>query len=165
MLVVLSRASAEDIPRVASLLNDYIHEMSAFMDGGVLSTEQQAAAYAMLTAYWKLDDHHPFLINYNGELVGLSFVRRYPGNKKLYDMGQFFVIDKVKRQGVGREAFRQTLANFPGEWLTRVLVSNERAFTFWKRVIAEVTRNDFLLTVESEQNTPLHFIRFRTECG
>lgn len=164
MSVTVARANQGDIAQATSLIHDYIQEMSVFVEGGALSGTQQADAFAMMTAYWELDEHHPFLIRSDNELAGFAFVRRYPGNKAVYDMGQFFVIDKFKGKGVAREAFRLVLANFPGDWLTRVLPGNVRAFEFWKKVIAEVTRDNFSLSMESEKNTLMHFIRFETEC-
>lgn len=162
--LTLTRAEHADIAKAATLIHDYIHEMSVFMEGGVLSSEQRADAFGMMTAYWELDDHHPFLILSGTELAGLAFVRRYPGSEDVYDMGQFFIVDEFKGMGLGREAFRQTLVRFPGDWLVRVLPGNTRAFEFWKKVAAEVTGNNFSLSLEPEKNTLMHFIRFRVEC-
>lgn len=158
--VSLEPASQSDRLRAGELLKRYIHEMVAFTATPDLTDEQLAAHIGMLHRYWEQEDHFPFLIFCDEELAGFSLVRRYPAEPGVYDMGQFFELDQFKGQGVGRRAFQLTLANFPGKWLTRVLLANERAFAFWKNVIGEQTCGNYALTRELDKGQEMNFIRF-----
>jgi len=87
---------------------------------------------------------YPFLIRADGELAGLCLVqRREDGPPPLYEMGEFFVLRRFRRRGVGRHVIRDMFDRFPGRWRVRVLVGNKPAEAFWRGVIAEYTRGRF----------------------
>lgn len=160
MQVTLEQASREDRIAADGLIHNYIDTMAQYINDGPFSDEQQADAVALMNAYWEKEDHYPYLIFCDNELAGFSLVRRYPADKQLFDMGQFFVANKFKRSGVGREALRLTLAKFPGDWIVRILVDNVPAFGFWKKVIAEATQDNFNLSLELDKSLQMHFFRF-----
>ena len=110
--------------------------------------------------YWQRDDHEPYLILCDGELAGFSLLRRYPGDASLWDIGQFFVLRKFKRRRIGREAFRLSVSGKPGRWLTRVVIGNEGALKFWRRVIGEITDETYALAEEIDIDAKMHFIRY-----
>jgi len=83
----------------------------------------------------------PFLLRVAGALVGFALVRQMgPG---AYDMGEFFVLRKYRRRGLGRSAARKLFDALPGSWEVRQLPENRPAQAFWRQVIAEHTRGDF----------------------
>jgi len=160
MQITLAASTQEDLVEAQSLIHQYVDEMIKFVGETSLSDEQRTAAVAHIVAYWEKADHYPFLIYCDNELAGFSLVRLFPADKQRFDMGEFFVKDKFKGKGIGREAFNLTLAKFPGPWLVRVLTGNTPAFAFWKKIIADKTREQFKLTLEPDPNTQKHFFRF-----
>lgn len=160
MQITLASSTPEDLVEAERLIHLYIDEMIKFVGDATLSEEQRTAVVEHIVAYWEKEDHYPFLINCDNELAGFSLVRLFPADKQRFDMGEFFVTDKFKGKGIGREAFNLTLAKFPGPWLVRVLTGNTPAFAFWKKIIAEKTQDQFKLTLEPDPGTQKHFFRF-----
>ena len=58
-------------------------------------------------------------------------------------MGEFFVLRKFRRRGVGKQAAHRLFARHPGRWEVRELPSNMPAQGFWRRIIADYTQGDF----------------------
>ena len=115
-----------------------------------------------LNDYWTKPDHHPFLIFFESELAGFVLIRKYPNDESRYDIGQFFVLRRFKRQGIGAATFNAILDRFPGKWLTRVLTNNAAAQQFWQAVIAKRTEHQFTVTTEYYFDKPMQFIRYQT---
>lgn len=158
--VTLKPAAATDRGRADPLFQLYIAEMLHYTDREALPNLPLTDYLALLSLYWERDDHYPFLIFCDGELAGFSLVRRYPADRDVYDMGQFFVLDRFRRQGVGHQAARLTHTRLPGRWLTRVLPKNQRALSFWKNVIAAQTGGNYQLSRELDRDQEMNFIRY-----
>ena len=160
MEVTLTKASKSDFKKAENLFDLYVSEMSK-ITGRELHPSKKSFVYDKLfNVYWEKDDHFPYLIFYGGKLIGFSFVRRYPADKSLYDMGHFFIHSNFKGKGLGRKAFLLTLEIFSGNWLTRVLIENQGAFQFWKKIISEKTKGNYLISQELDEELNMHFIRY-----
>ena len=133
--VELIQVKTEDREKVKGLFQYYLYEMSDFLS--LSPSERGLFEYPehVLESYWNCDDHYPFLIHCNGEIAGFSLLRKYPPDKTWYDIGQFFVLKKFNGQGVGKKAFELSVSMFPGQWITRVLIENNRALSFWTSVV------------------------------
>ena len=59
-------------------------------------------------------------------------------------MGQFFVLKKYRRLGVGRKGARFIFSQFPGKWEVGQMPLNAPARKFWLRTIAEYTDGNFI---------------------
>ncbi|WP_461534964.1 GNAT family N-acetyltransferase [Spongorhabdus nitratireducens] len=158
--VELVPAGIEDKAIIENLFHYYVYEMSDFL--GLAPSDKGIFTYsaAKLNKYWEQDDHYPFLIRCMGEIAGFSLLRKYPADSALYDIGQFFILRKYKGMGVGRRAFELSVSTFPGQWLTRVLLENKPALAFWLSVIGQVTDNHFFRAIETDEDLPMHFIRY-----
>jgi predicted acetyltransferase len=130
---------------VRNLFALYIHDMSEFVDLDV----DEDGAFAIpesLASYWKGPDaseRFPFLIRAEGKLAGFALIRRIAANPVTYDMGEFFILRKYRRTGIGRAAARELFDHFAGAWEVRELPANTSAQAFWRRVIAEYTNDAF----------------------
>jgi predicted acetyltransferase len=113
-----------------------------------------------LSEYWNKADHFPYLILVDNEVAGFSLVRLYSDSTDTYDMGQFFVLRKFKRKGVGERAFRITVSMHQGRWLTRVLPDNVGAKKFWLKAISDVAAGSINTTMEKYKGNEMEFIRF-----
>lgn len=70
------------------------------------------ATQADLPDYWEKEDHHPFLIRADGEVAGFAMVRPYSDERGRMEIGEFFVLRKLKRRGIGRQAAPQQVCPF-----------------------------------------------------
>ncbi|CED71388.1 putative uncharacterized protein [Aliivibrio wodanis] len=52
-----------------------------------------------LDVYWERVDHAPYFIYVDNELAGFVLARKYPSNRLIYDIEQFFVLRKFKGKG------------------------------------------------------------------
>src|SRR5262249_11253970 len=111
---------------------------------------------ASLGSYWEGPDaseRFPFLIRADGRLAGFALVRRIDTNPATYDMGEFFVLRRYRRTGIGGTAARELFDRFAGAWQVRELPANMSAQAFWRRVIDEYVRGDF---TEGQEFFPAH---------
>lgn len=131
MAVEVVRARMGDKAVLRRLLQLYHYDFSEWTGDDV--DEHGEFAHTYLDHYWTDPDSHPFLIRCEGQWAGLALVRTAGIN----DMGEFFVMRKYRRRGVGRDAARQVFAMFPGPWQVRQLQGNDTATAFWRTVIPD----------------------------
>ena len=128
--VDVAPAAEVEKPVVRRLLELNAHEFSAF-DGRDLGPTGEYG-YRYLDHYWVgTEDRHPFLVRVDGALAGCALVRAGSPHR----FGEFFVVRKYRRSGVGATAARHLFARFPGEWVVEVVAGNTAAVSFWRRAI------------------------------
>jgi predicted acetyltransferase/CYTH domain-containing protein len=125
-LVVVTEKDRSVLRRLLQL---YLHDFSELLDTDV--DPQGEFPYRYLDHYWTEPGRHPFLIQVEGAWAGFALVRACPH----WDMAEFFVMRKYRRQGVGRAAAHLVFAAFPGTWEVRQLEANTGATRFWRAVI------------------------------
>ena len=133
----IARASADEQPTVANLLELYVYDFSALVDLRIGNDGR--FGYPDLDLYWADSNHHPFLIRVNGGLTGLALVREDPesaNEARSWDMTEFFVLRSFRDCGVGTQAAIAVWRMFPGRWQVRVMRKNEAALGFWRRSIS-----------------------------
>lgn len=141
MLVEIEEAgNAQDIVR--NLFTLYIHDMSGFANLDV----GEDGAFALPPSFphwWRARGRHPFLVRADGNLAGFALIREFDAGGPACDMGEFFILRKFRRAGVGRIAAHALFDRFPGRWEVRELPANRPAQAFWRRIIGEYTQGDF----------------------
>lgn len=90
-----------------------------------------------LDPYWRDDGYWPLLIEVDGKAAGFALVNResHRGAAGERNMGEYFVMRKFRKGGVGTEALRQVFARHPGVWEVAIAERNEGAKAFWPRAI------------------------------
>ena len=151
-----------DEKTITNLFQYYIYDMSEYtgFSPNLEGTYAVADSISKLSDYWTRTEHYPYLILVDGEIAGFSLVRRYPLNPEYFDVGQFFVLRKFKRMGVGKRAFKLSVSKHPGKWITRVLLDNKGAFDFWKKVISEVSNDCYIINEEKYFDKDMNFIYY-----
>lgn len=100
--------------------------------------------YKYLDSYWQKSDRFPYFIEVDGKIVGFALVNNYnlviDGGKNI---AEFFVKKEFRKNGIGKEAARQVYNLFPGKWENRQITENPYAHSYWLKVIAEFTINNF----------------------
>ena len=147
-------ATADDYPTVRNLVRFYVYDFTEFCgwdcpESGLFDGSDDLRCYWGWTpenpAYnwppeWK---GFPFLVRVDGKLAGFALVRQMSDNPPSYDMGEFFVLRKYRRLGVGRYVARAMFDRFRGHWQVKQLGCNRPAQAFWRRVIKDYTNDHF----------------------
>jgi predicted acetyltransferase len=138
MNIDVVQAPADLKPVVLNLSQYYIYDFSEYLGFAVTDAGQFRAD--CFDKYWTESDRWAFLLRVDGEWAGFAFVGPDGSQaQSKYDFGEFFVMRKFRRRGVG-QAFAFDLFNrFTGPWEVRVLVENTSAQAFWRKVVHRYT--------------------------
>src|SRR3954463_12136899 len=139
-MISLDPASAAERPVLENLFQLYADDWSelGWLDVG----RDGRFADPSLDEYWQEGHHHPFLIRVDGRPAGFVLIAarsRLTGAADVFDMAEFFVMRKYRRQGVGFAAASAAFDRFPGRWEIRQRDENAAATLFWRRVIVRYT--------------------------
>ncbi len=142
MNVEVVAAALADKPVLRRLLQLYLYDFTEFAPQEL--DEHAEYPYRYLDHYWAPNDNEerlPYLIRADGKLAGFALVRRPAGGA--WRMAEFFVLRMYRRHGVGQAAALHLFRALPGEWQVAELPANTPAQAFWRRTIAEATRNTY----------------------
>ena len=152
MKIDIAAGTAEDFPVVANLFQLYAYDMSEFMGFDV----GQKGSYGLphtLRNYWGgaagTSEHKwpeewrgfPFLVRADDKLAGFALVKQL--SDTAFDMGEFFILRKYRRTGLGAHVACAMFDRFPGTWEVRELLPNLAAQAFWRKIIAGYTNGQF----------------------
>lgn len=130
MNVFVHPAAEEEKPVIRRLLELNAHDFSE-IDGRDLGPHGEYG-YAYLDHHWLPgENRHPFLIRVEDRIAGCALVRAGIPHR----FGEFFILRKYRRSGVGTSAARTIFSRFPGEWLVEELAGNDAAVHSWRRSI------------------------------
>jgi len=141
MLLTIHQARAEDFPALEQLLELYQYDLSDIW----LQDLNAEGKYGFdLTRHKRADRSRAFIARYDSQYVGFALtapaiVTRMEGTW----MEQFFILKRYRNSGVGRALARHVLFSHPGLWEIGQIASNEAAYAFWRKVIAEATEGQF----------------------
>src|SRR5271155_203466 len=156
-------AKREQQPILANLLQLYIHDFTEFVD--LDAAPDGRFSYPHLPRYWNDPHHHPFLVKANGKLAGFVLVRKESGSPPFWDMGEFFILRKYRRQGIGTQVAHEVWKLLPGLWQVRVITSNTPAHHFWSRAISGLTGEPVHPARVDEGGTSWHVFSFKSKPG
>jgi len=143
-MISLDPAARDDQPVLNNLMQLYIYDWSELRPLDV-GDNGRFEDYP-LDVYWQDTWRHPFLLRVDGKLAGFALVSgrsRLTGNPGVFDMAEFFVMRKYRRQGVGRTAACAVFDRFTGAWEIRQRQDNLDATAFWRRTIAGYTGGQY----------------------
>lgn len=125
----LVRATDDDRPVLRRLMELYRYDFSQFDRADVDAHGEYG--YRCLDHYWTEPQREAFLFQVDGRWAGFRLVRA----EERFDMSEFFVLRKYRRQGIGRSAAAQLFERFPGPWKVRQQKTNPAATAFWRLAI------------------------------
>jgi predicted acetyltransferase len=138
--VDITPATAEERVTIENLFQLYAYDWSDVLALDV--AEDGRFRQGQLEAYWRDDASHPFLLRVDGRPGGFALVgarSRLSGAGGVFDMAEFFVMRRYRRQGVGRQAACALFDRFKGRWEIRQRAEHPAATAFWRDVIAQHT--------------------------
>lgn len=129
MDIAVSPASEDEKPIVRRLLELNAHDFSE-IDGRELGPHGEYGC-RYLDHYWTEENRHAFVVRVDGAVAGCVLVRAGSPHR----FGEFFVVRKHRRSGVGTSVSREIFRRFPGEWLVEEVPGNDVAVAFWRRAV------------------------------
>jgi predicted acetyltransferase len=174
MHIEVRATSADDRIAITNLATYFRYELLPFAEDGGLKMNRfgivagdDAPTHAESTAgeaiWWsKPGILLPMLVTVNDEPAGFVDVARPPHASPSVDyrIEDFFIVNKWRRTGVGREALRIVVERYPGKWEVGWLPKNEPAARFWRAVTTKWNAKDW--PVAQAPGTPslpgLHFV-------
>jgi predicted acetyltransferase len=134
MDVVLQAVSEADKPVLARLLELYRHDLSEFRPYEL--SAHGTFGYRYLDVYFLDDDRRADFVTVDGELAGFVMTRHL--GSRTSTIGEFFIVRRWRRRGVGREVAHQLFARSPGHWLVSFDDGNAAGRAFWPQVCSAV---------------------------
>lgn len=140
----LTPAAEEDRAVIENLAQLYVYDFSELLHLNV--GESGRFAEMALAPYWLDDWRHPFMLRVGDKLAGFALIAersKLTGQSGVFDMTEFFVLRRFRRQGVGQAAAFAAFDLFKGAWEVRQRQENAAATTFWRRAIGDYTRGSY----------------------
>ena len=140
----LSIAKEKDKEVIYNLMQLYTYELSFYEDDTTNFEMTDEGLFKMsryLDLYWKEEQRHPYILKYNDELVGFVLVRY--NEDGMYEISEFFVLNKYRKLGAGRYMANKMFELYKGKWEIRTLLKNERARSFWKKIVKEASNDNY----------------------
>jgi predicted acetyltransferase len=142
-VVTLESVEQRDAPRLANLLELYLHDLSEAFP--IEPGPDGRFGYTHLPLYWSEPQRRfPLFIRSADRIVGFVLVKRGSpavDDPEVLDVAEFFVLRRHRRSGIGRQAAFLVWDRLPGRWTVRVLASNRGAVTFWSEAVGAYAGN------------------------
>ena len=149
MNIELIPAQEKDFSVVQNLIRFYVYDMSEFMgwscpESGLYGGVDDQPEYwgrkpSNLQDCWPQGwVGFPYVIRVDGTLGGFVLIQQKDQNgEAIYDVGEFFILRKIRGKGVGKTVAHRIFDQYPGQWEVRQLVQNKPAQHFWRAVISQ----------------------------
>jgi predicted acetyltransferase len=122
--VSLREATRDERQRLDGLLAEYLFEF-----------DERTGVYPELDTYWEDPERRPFLIEFDGEIVGLCLIQHRDGG---WSIREFWVHPDQRRSGVGRAAVdvvaERGRTDGAAHLEAKVHPDNREALPFWLAV-------------------------------
>jgi len=142
MDIEIIEAKLDDKPVLKNLMQLYLYDFSEFEYIDV--NKHGLFEYRYFDQYWVEKARYPFLIRYENKIAGFALVNSHSVTGKApYNIAEFFVMRRYRRNGIGRYAATSLFDKFVGYWEVRQTENNSLAQTFWLNIIKEYTSNTF----------------------
>ena len=130
----------------------YMHDLSEFR-GSVVAVDGRYRDDRLKT-YFSYQEHWAYLIKANNETAGFALIRK--SHPDTYLMGEFFILRKFRRFGIGRTAAQQLISAYSGKWEIPFQNENPKAARFWRQLVAALgyQSSEELIAVEGKDHLP-----------
>lgn len=151
MDIKLELMKSDDKPLLVRLMELYNYEFTRYDDADI--SEYGYYGYSHIDDYWNEDGRFPYLIRVDGKIAGFALICpycRFISGENSRSIGEFFVMIKYRRKGVGELVAKEIFTRHKGHWEVDYLPNNEPAANFWRKVISEYTDGKFEVKQDDE---------------
>lgn len=131
----ITPATFADYPTIQKLVPFYIDDLSR--ECGFLSNKLNLD----FKIYFDDPTRKAYLVKVYDEVAG--FVLIWSKDKTNWNMGEFFILAKFQRQGIGKQVAHNIGHMYPGFWEVSVIPENKSALIFWTKTISEYTDGNY----------------------
>ena len=141
-------ATIDERQTVWQLLQFYLYDFSGFAvpdDALGRVAADGTFAYPWFDKYWPPGSTHQVnLFRIHGDVAGFAMLNDWPpsGAPNDHAVAEFFVLQKYRRSGLGRQAARTLFRRHPGIWELGVVDYNKPALGFWRNVLSQEPVHD-----------------------
>lgn len=126
------------------LMELYNYEFTAYDNADI--NEYGCYGYDHIDDYWNEEGRYPYLIRVDGKIAGFALICPHCSfieGEKTQSIGEFFVMIKYRRMGIGLQVATELFNKHKGTWEVCYLRNNVPASKFWKKVIEQYTNNNY----------------------
>lgn len=158
--ISLVDAGIQDHKAIQNMGRFYVYEMSRYC--GLTSEDwamPQDGLYECfdLKSYFQEESKKAYLVRVYNELAGFVLVDDECKCGGDYNMGEFFVLARFQKCGIGIEIFRRVLEKLHGSWEITVIPENKPALSFWDKAIRNIVGDKFsrdVIEVDFDEHQP-----------
>lgn len=158
MDIKLQLMKIEEKPLLIQLMELYNYEFSVYSNDDI--SEYGYYGYEHIDDYWNEEGRFPYLIRVDGKIAGFALICPHCDYRKETNaqcIGEFFVMLKYRRMGVGLHVAFQLFDRHPGLWEVCYWRNNQPASIFWKKVIENYTNHHYT-TCGTENEKQIGFL-------
>ncbi|MGN0611598.1 MAG: GNAT family N-acetyltransferase [Ruminiclostridium sp.] len=145
-MLEIVKADINEKDTMMNLLEKYLYEFSQWEKLDVDDCGNYG--YEYLDCYFTEENRFPYFLKVDGKLAGLVLVSDYPEvpeEETDFCLSEFFVMNKYRRKGYGKEAAFRVFDMHHGRWQLKRHPHNTASVSFWDNVINEYTSGNFRL--------------------
>src|SRR5260221_2696184 len=153
MKVELVPATPSDEPKLSRLTQLYAYDFSELL-GLDVGDDALFHMGGTLSRRWSEQWGHVFWCRVNAQLAGFAILdegSRLTGDPDVMDVGEFFVMRRYRRMGIGSMCAARAFDLFPRRWEVRQRPSNAAATLFWRKAIHGYTGGRFQETLFDDE--------------
>ena len=144
MNFIFVKASLQHKKVIENLMQFYYYDFSEYVKHDVES-DGLFPPYPNLEDYWTSEnDKFPYIIQKESNYVGFVLVKRInTENQNHFSIGEFFILRKYRREGIGKAVASEIFNLHRGIWEVYQKESNKPAQEFWNKTISAYTKGIF----------------------
>lgn len=158
MQVTLKRMTDEDRHVVTNMFTAYFYDLSQYDDNLIINAHglptwapsggpgPRTHEECVVQNWWIRDQAELYIIRANGNPAGFVIILTSPAHLPPgieYELMDFYIAPKYRRQGVGRAAAQAAFDLYHGKWVVYQLARNVPARRFWQGVVGDYTGGKF----------------------
>ena len=153
MNVHIKSILAEQKELFLNLYNLYLYDLSEFSGEDLLEEGKYDPTNTYL--YLERDELHPFLIQYEGKVIGFVLVCSppYVPEGVDYTVQELFLVKKYRGQGLAAQVIDLVFAQFRGTFKVEQLANNAAAVSFWEKYYEqhqiEYTESEYNIEIDN----------------
>ncbi len=156
------RATLEDYPVIQNMAQFYAYDISREYEG--LAKALIANNFHMhfdYKSYFIDPTRKAFLVKVNEELAGFVLLNDICISPETqYNIGEFFIIAKFQRHGIGEKIAHKIWQMYPGRWEVSVIPELKGALVFWRKTISGFTSEykEGMVAIDYDTYQPQRYI-------
>lgn len=145
--VTVKPASISDYPMIQNMARFYVYDLSK--ECGHISNDWRLPVDGLFESfdfknYFEENTRKAYLVKVYDDVAGFIFLNQAVTCKDSdWNVGEFFILGRYQRHGVGKIAAEKIWQMHPGKWEVSIIPENTLALKFWENAISKFTADVF----------------------